>query len=60
MATKHINDKTWAQVEKKLVEAVVETKTSMKDSEILKLLIEVGIKNVKKEDYWDLAKNKAV
>lgn len=58
MPTKHIDDITWRKVEKELVKAVVSTQTSIKDVDILKILINVGIKNIDKSDYKELVKKK--
>lgn len=58
MPTKHIDDITWRKVEKELVKAVVSTQTSIKDVDILKILINVGIKNIDKSDYKELVKRK--
>ncbi|EFH75473.1 hypothetical protein [Vibrio cholerae] len=51
MATKHIKDTTWRAVEKKTVEAVIETKMNIKDTEMLDYLINLGLKSFQKEDY---------
>ena len=58
MPSKHIDDQTWRKVEKATVEAVVLTKVSLKDTEILKLLIKKGLESIQPEDYMDLAKKK--
>lgn len=54
MTVKNINDVTWAKVEKEIVKAVLVTKRGVKDSEILRLLIEKGIENIKEDDYKKL------
>ena len=59
MPTKHIDDITWRKVEKELVKAVVSTQTSIKDVDILKILINVGIKNIDISDYKELVKRKS-
>ena len=51
MATKHIDDKIWRQVEKKTVEAVIATKTSVKETQMLKWLIQKGLETITEEDY---------
>ncbi|EJU9865822.1 hypothetical protein N5N55_001451 [Vibrio vulnificus] len=51
MATKHIKDSTWRAVERKTVEAVIETKMNIKDTEMLDYLINLGLKSFSKEDY---------
>jgi len=54
MPTKHIPDTTWRKVEKETVRAVVATQRSIKDTEVLNLLILKGIEAVKDEDYKKL------
>lgn len=51
MPTKHIDDATWRKVETETVKAVVATKTSLKDTEVLKLLILKGLQEIKEDDY---------
>lgn len=54
MPTKHIPDATWRKVEKETVRAVVTTQRSIKDTEVLNLLILKGIEAIKDEDYKKL------
>ena len=58
MPSKHIDDQTWRKVEKATVDAVVLTKASLKDTEILKLLIKKGLESIQPDDYIELAKKK--
>lgn len=58
MPSKHIDDQTWRKVEKATVDAVVLTKVSLKDTEILKLLIKKGLESIQPDDYIELAKKK--
>lgn len=58
MPTKHIQDKTWDKVQEQFVKAVVTTKAGFKETEILNLLIDIGIRNVTEEDYIRLALQK--
>lgn len=60
MPSKHIDDNTWKKVQDETVKAVILTKTSIKDTEILKILIKKGIQNIKDEDYinYAISKNK--
>ena len=58
MPSKHIQDKTWEEVKKEYVRAVVTTKMGFKETEILNLLIEKGIKEIKEEDYIKYAMEK--
>lgn len=51
MPTKHIDDATWRKVESETVKAVVATKTSLKDTEVLKLLILKGLQEIGEADY---------
>lgn len=55
MPTKHIPDATWRKVEKEHVKAVIATKKSIKDSEILNMLILKGLEAITEEDYRRLA-----
>lgn len=58
MPTKHIDDTTWKAVERETVKAVTATQSAIKDSEVLKLLILIGIENVTDDDYKKLAGKK--
>ncbi|MDX1751477.1 MAG: hypothetical protein R3271_14305 [Methylophaga sp.] len=58
MPSKHIDEATWRKVETETVKAVVATKTSLKDTEVLKLLILKGLEVIKEEDYIKHIKNK--
>lgn len=57
MPTKHIDDRVWRQVEKKTVEAVVQTKMNIKDTEMLKWLIVKGLETIEENDFYKM-KNK--
>lgn len=50
MPTKHIDEKTWRLVEKEMVKAVTKTQKPLRETEILKLLILKGIKEIEIED----------
>lgn len=54
MPSKYIDDKTWDKVKSEFVRAVVVTKTSLKEADILRLLIQKGIDNITEEDYLRL------
>jgi len=56
MPTKHIPDATWRKVEKATVSAVIETKSPIKDTDVLNLLILKGISTIEDRDYQKLAK----
>lgn len=58
MPTKHIDDATWRKVEKETVKAVVTTQRSIKDTEILKILINKGLENITEDDYKKLVGKK--
>ena len=58
MPTKHIDNVTWRKIEKETVRAVTASQAPIKDTEILKLLINKGIEEVKESDYMELAKRK--
>ncbi|AKO44291.1 repressor [[Haemophilus] ducreyi] len=53
MPSKHIDDMTWKKVQDETVKAVILTKTSLKDTEILKILIKKGLKHIQDEDYLE-------
>lgn len=54
MPTKHIPESTWRKVEKETVRAVIATQKSIKDTEVLNLLILKGIETITDEDYKKL------
>ncbi len=56
MPSKHIDEKVWREVEKKTVEAVIATKTSIKDTTMLKWLIQKGLNEMSEEDYLNKLK----
>jgi hypothetical protein len=58
MPAKHIPDDTWEKVKDVAMEATIETKTRFKDSEILGMLLEIGMAKATEADYWKLAKKK--
>ena len=58
MPSKHIDEVTWRKVEKEHVRAVVATQASLKDTEILKILISKGLELVTDEDYERFVKKK--
>ena len=51
MPSKQIDEKTWDKVKDQFVRAVILTKTSLKETDILKLLINKGVESIKDEDY---------
>lgn len=50
MPTKHIDDTTWRKVEKKTVDAVILTRESIKDTEMLRLLILKGLSSITEDE----------
>lgn len=58
MPTKHIDEQVWRLVEKKTVEAVVDTKISIKPTEMLKWLILKGLEDITEDDYMRFKKGK--
>ena len=58
MPTKHIDDVTWRKVEKEHVKAVVATQKSLKDTEILKILINKGLESINESDYLKIVSEK--
>lgn len=58
MATKHIKDTTWKKVEKMTVKAVIETKTSIKETEMLDYLITIGLERFEEEDFQKIKKTR--
>tara|TARA_B100001059_G_C17337066_1_gene334069 strand:- start:143 stop:340 length:198 start_codon:yes stop_codon:yes gene_type:complete len=58
MPTKHIDDPTWRRVEKEHVKAVIATQSSLKDTEILKILISKGLSVIDESDYLEYAAKK--
>ncbi|MCF5837886.1 hypothetical protein ACK36M_15170 [Aeromonas veronii] len=58
MPSKHIDEGTWRKVEQETVKAVIATKTSIKDTEVLKMLILKGLEQITEEDYIDFLKKK--
>lgn len=56
MPTKHINDKTWREVEKETVKVVVNIQKAVKEADVLNLLIQKGLEEITKADYKRLIK----
>lgn len=51
MPSKHIQNSTWDKVEEQYKRAIITTKTSFKETEILNLIINKGLDNISEEDY---------
>ncbi|UGV32302.1 hypothetical protein LO767_07495 [Halopseudomonas aestusnigri] len=58
MPTKHIDDRTWRKVEKEAVKATIATERSIKETDMLKWLINKGLEHITVDDYDDIAKSK--
>lgn len=58
MPTKHIDDQTWRLVEKRTVEAVVATRVSIKETEMLTMLIKKGLENLNEDDIEKIIRKK--
>lgn len=58
MTTKHIKDTTWTKVEKMTVKAVIETKTSIKETEMLDYIINLGLSKIEEDDFNKIKKTK--
>ncbi|QPB42576.1 hypothetical protein [Rodentibacter haemolyticus] len=59
MPSKHIDEHTWKKVQDETVKAVILTKTSLKDTEILKILIKKGLEHITDNDYLEFAQKKS-
>lgn len=59
MPSKHIDDLTWKKVQEETVKAVISTRTSIKETEMLKILIQKGLKNITENDYIEYANKKS-
>lgn len=51
MPSKHIQQPTWDKVEEQYKHAIITTKTSFKETEILNLIINKGLEAISDEDY---------
>ncbi|MCQ9122781.1 hypothetical protein [Rodentibacter caecimuris] len=58
MPSKHIDENTWKKVQDETVKAVIATKTSLKDTEVLKILIKKGLEHINEQDYINFAQRK--
>ncbi|PTB88138.1 hypothetical protein C9927_04615 [Pseudidiomarina aestuarii] len=58
MPSKHIKDDVWSQIEKLTVKTIISTKTNIKDTEVLDLLIKKGLEAVDEIDLDQLALKK--
>ncbi len=58
MPSKHIDDETWRKVEKETVKAVVATQRALKDTDMLRILINKGLEHITEDDYRKMTKKK--
>lgn len=58
MPSKHIQAPTWDRVEEQYKHAIITTKTSFKETEILNLIIQKGLEQISDEDYIKAAAEK--
>ncbi len=57
MPTKHISDAVWDRIEKETYQTVINTGTVVKEEQVLKQLILIGLSHLKTEqDYKELAR----
>ena len=50
MPTKHIDNETWRKIEKKTVEEIIKSSKSIKEGDMLKRLILIGLKHFDNEN----------
>lgn len=58
MPSKHVDEQTWRKVEKETVRAVIAAQASIKETEVLRILILKGLKHVTEDDYREFAEKK--
>ncbi len=49
MPSKHIDDETWRKIELKTVEEIVRTQKHIKETDMLKRLVLIGLRHFKEE-----------
>ncbi len=59
MPTKHIDDETWRKVEQAAVKATIATKRSVKETQMLRWLIQKGLEDVTEADFERWVKERA-
>jgi len=58
MPSKHVDEQTWRKDEKETVRAVIAAQASIKETEVLRILILKGLKNITEDDYREFAEKK--
>lgn len=53
MPVKHIDEETWLKVEKKTIKEIISTGKSIKEGQMLKRLILIGLKHYDDEQFTD-------
>ena len=54
MPSKHIDEKTWKMIQDEHVKSVTETGLSIKDTQVLKAVILIGLSTIRKENYIEI------
>lgn len=54
MPSKHIDEKTWKMIQDEHVKSVTETGLSIKDTQVLKAVILIGLSTIRKENYIEM------
>lgn len=58
MPSKHIKDDKWERIEKLTVKAVIQTRKSIKERDILDLVLQKGLDSIDEVDFDLIAKKK--
>jgi len=58
MPSKHIKEKTWQRIEELRIKGIIETKTDIKERDLLELILEKGIKRIDEIELELLAKKR--
>jgi hypothetical protein len=53
MPSKHIDEETWRKIEKKTVEEIVKTHKHIKETDMLKRLVLIGLKHFNAESEFE-------
>lgn len=58
MPSKHIDNELWKQIQEKHIQMVIETKTSLNDTDVLKAIIKKGLDVITNDDVLKNIKKK--
>ena len=58
MPSKHIKEETWQRIEELRIKGIIETKTDIKERDLLELILEKGIKRIDEIELELLAKKR--